>query len=65
MPNYQSQLLQLQQTLIELGSPLFWLDDIGPSHPRFVEAQKAILTGDVTLSSASLSFAAAHQGFAT
>ncbi len=65
MPNYQSQLLQLQQTLIELGSPLFWLDDIGPSHPRFVEAQKAILTGEVTLSSASLSFAAAHQGLAT
>ncbi|MBX9939719.1 MAG: FAD-dependent oxidoreductase [Candidatus Obscuribacterales bacterium] len=65
MPNYQSQLLQLQQTLIELGSPLFWLDDIGPSHPRFVEAQKAILTGDVTLSSASLSFAAAHQGLVT
>jgi hypothetical protein len=63
--NYQSQLLKLQQTLIELGSPLFWLDDIGPGHPRFVEAQTAILRGEVTLSSASLSFAAAHQDLAT
>ncbi len=59
MADQDATLKKLQTKLIQLGAPLFWLDDIGPKDQQFAEAQLAILNGRVTLSEESLSFPSA------
>lgn len=47
-------LLVLQKCLIELGSPLFWSDDVAPEDEDFKEIQNLVLAGVLNLQNDSL-----------